>query len=100
SLYMPVRKRAPMKAEKLPPLVPIRRDMPERPRDPFAPPDPTYLVQAYGIHQLARALQDYTVDMLKQAAAKIETRHPGTKPTNRGQRASLIDYIVQHTTQE
>ena len=100
SLHSPVRKRVYAQVEALPPLIPIRRDLPERPRDPFAPPDPSYLVLAYGSHQLARALHGYTVDMLKQTAARIEAGHPGTKPTNRGQRKSLIDYIVRYATQE
>jgi len=89
-------RRASQHAQELPPLEPIRRDLPYRKADPFAPPNPEYLIQVYGKGQLARALHDYTVDQLKRTAKEIEHTHPGTKPTNRGQRASLIAYIVAY----
>jgi hypothetical protein len=95
ALQRPTGKRAEAKAEALPPLVPIRTDLPYRKVDPYAPPDPAWLVLAYGQHQLARALHDYTVDQLKRTAANIEAKHPGTRPRNRGQRQPLIDYIVE-----
>jgi hypothetical protein len=82
------------KTEPLPPLTPIRHDLPLQKSDPYSPPNPAYLVLAYGRSQLARALQDYSVDSLKQASAQFESKFPGTKPSNRGQRASLIAYIV------
>jgi hypothetical protein len=85
-------------AEELPPLVPIRNDLPYRKIDPYSPPDPAFLTLVHGRHQLARALQDCTVDMLKQTAAKIEAAHRGTKPKNRWQRQPLIDYIVQYSS--
>lgn len=85
------------KEQDLPPLVPIRTGEAFRPPDPFAPPDPAFLIYVYGKAQLGRALHEYTVDMLKLTAAKIEREHPGTKPTNRGQRAALIDYIVRYS---
>lgn len=81
--------------ESMPPLVPIRR-IDGYVHDPFAPPDPHLLIQLYGKDQLSRALFDYTVDMLKQVASKIEQKHPGTKPSNRGKRDALIAYIVQY----
>jgi hypothetical protein len=84
----------------LPPLVPIRRIEGAHHRDPFAPPDPTYLVQLYGKHQLARALQGFLVDSLKQTAAQIEQQHPGTKPTNRGRKDALIAYIIEYSAKE
>jgi hypothetical protein len=92
-----LRASAAKQTQDLSPLVPIRRDLPYRESNPFAPPDPQYLVLAYGKDQLARALHDFTVDKLKETAAKIEREHPGTKPTNRGQRAALIDYIVKYS---
>lgn len=85
--------------EELAPLVPIRR-IEGYEADPFSPPDPAFLIQLYGHHQLARALQDYTVDKLKMTAAQIEQRHPGTKPTNRGRRDALIAYIVDYSGKE
>jgi hypothetical protein len=98
ALQRPRGKAATAKAEALPPLVPVRTDLPYRKIDPYSPPDPAFLTLVYGRHQLARALQDYTVDMLKLTAAKIEAAHSGTKPKNRGQRQTLIDYIVQYST--
>ncbi len=86
--------------QELPPLVPIRRIEGGYKRDPFLPPDPAYLVQLYGRHQLVRALQDYLVDSLKQTAAQIERQHPGTKPSNRGRKDALIAYIVAHAPDE
>lgn len=84
------------KSAPLPPLVPIRR-IPDYHADPFNAPDPHFLVRLYGHDQLARALYDYTVDMLKETAAQLEREHPGTKPDNRGRRDALIAYIVEQT---
>jgi hypothetical protein len=83
------------KAE-LPPLVPIRRIEGYR-ANPFAPPDPQFLIQLYGTHQLDRALQDYTLDMLKETATKVQADHPGTKPGSKAKKQSVIDYIVQYS---
>jgi len=77
--------------------VPIRRDLPYRAIDPTAPPDPKWLTMAYGHHQLARALQDYTLDMLKMTADRVQAEHPGTRPANRGRKAAVIAYIVQYS---
>jgi hypothetical protein len=85
------------KRETLPPLVPIRTDLPWRGIDPFAPPDPKFLIQVYGKQQLDRALREYSIPVLKRTAEVVERAHPGTKPTNRGQRDALIAYIVAHS---
>jgi hypothetical protein len=98
ALQKPTGKRSRATEEELPRLVPIRRDLPFREIDASAPPDPQYIIQAYGAHQLARALHDYGVDALKRTAANVEAKHPGTKPTNRGQKKPLIDYIVKYST--
>jgi hypothetical protein len=82
--------------QELPPLVPIRRIEGYR-ADPFSPPDPHFLVQLYGSHQLDRALQDYTLDMLKETAARVQAAHPGTKPRSKASKQSVIDYIVQYS---
>ncbi|HEX6799755.1 MAG TPA: hypothetical protein VF116_18745 [Ktedonobacterales bacterium] len=84
----------------LPPLIPIRRIEGPLHIDPFKAPDPERLAYIYGKNQLARALQGLRVDTLKEMAAKIEQRYPGTKPTNRGHSNALIAYIVEHTEQE
>ena len=65
--------------------------------DPFAPPDPHDIIRVYGYHQLGRALQDYTLDMLKQTADKVQAEHPGTKPKSRGSKAAVIAYIVEYS---
>jgi len=83
--------------DQLPALVLIRRDLPYRQSDPSAPPDPKWLTLAYGHHQLARALQDYTLDMLKMTADRVQAEHPGTRPANRGRKAAVIDYIVKYS---
>ncbi len=86
--------------ETLPPLVPVRTDLPFRPVDPFAPPSPQFLSEVYGRPQLGRALQEYTVDILKRTAAVTQARYPGTKPRNGGQKQPLIDYIVEQFDNE
>jgi hypothetical protein len=96
-LRKPTRARGQTQTQPLPPLVPIRRDLPWRPIDPFAPPDPQYLIQVYGSHQLDRALQEYTLPILKRTADVVQAAHPGTKPRNKSVKQSVIDYIVQYS---
>jgi hypothetical protein len=93
-------RRASRQTETLPPLVAVGHMEPgERLTiNPAAPPDPRFLIRVYGREQLARALQPYMVEMLKETAEQVEREHPGTKPTNRGQRKALIDYIVRYST--
>lgn len=88
------------KPQPLPPLVPIRQISGYREIDPFKPPDPRFIVQVFGHHQLARALQDYSLSMLKETAVDTERTHPGTKPASRTRKADLIAYIVEHTPAE
>jgi hypothetical protein len=85
--------------QELPPLVPLERSEYSKRVvvDPFAPPDPHDIIRVYGYHQLNRALQDYTLDMLKQTAANVQAAHPGTKPKSRSSKAAVIDYIVQYS---
>jgi len=77
-------------------LVPIRRIEGYR-ADPFSPPDPQFLTHLYGLSQLPNALEYYRLEMLKEAAAKIEREHPGTRPTSRSSKAAVIDYIVKYS---
>jgi hypothetical protein len=85
--------------EELPPLVPIGH-VPGMRIDPSAPPNPRELSIIYGHHQLARALQDYSLDSLKRAADIVQQRHPGTKPANRGRKDAVIAYIVEYSGKE
>jgi hypothetical protein len=83
------------KATQLEPLEPLRYS--QRPIDPFAPPDPQELRYVYGDDKLGRALQDYTLYMLKQTAERVQAEHPGTKPTSKSSKAAIIDYIVKYS---
>lgn len=85
------------KAPPLPPLIPLNTNLGYHEVDPFTPPDPAYLVRVYGHDQLARALHDYKLATLKLTMANVQRSHPGTKPTNLGNKASVIDYIVKYT---
>jgi|SRR5579872_89378 len=64
--------------------------------DPYAPPDPNFLLRLYGPAQLRAALEDYTLDKLKEAAVSIQQKYPGTKPKSKASKAAVIDYIVEH----
>lgn len=81
--------------ELMEPLVPIRY-LDVRTLDPFTPPNPKELIYAYGADKLARALQEYTLDWLKQTAERIQQEYPGTKPKSRASKQTVIDYIVQY----
>jgi hypothetical protein len=74
-------------------LVPIRR-IEGRAFDPAAPLDPYFLLDLYGPHQLEKALNLFPTVKLKEASAKVEQQHLGTKPENRGSKAALVAYIV------
>jgi hypothetical protein len=87
---------APPRKQQVERLVAIRHT--GRVPDPFAPPDPKELMYVYGDDKLARALQDYTVDKLKQAADIVQQTHPGTRPASRAKKSALIDYIVEYST--
>lgn len=92
--------RSAQKGADLPPLVPLPQAEPRDRRlsiDPFAPPDPAFLIRVYGRQQLARALHDYSMDALKEAASRVQQEYPGTKPKSRASRQSVIDYIVQYS---
>lgn len=80
-----------------PELTPIRHVDPKL-FGPDKPLDP-YLVQyAYGNEQLVPVLERFPVSELKRAVAVVEQRNPGTKPTNRAQKAALISYITEYVT--
>lgn len=103
STLLPAPKPTMKKNQALSPLVPLKRAEGEYDSrvhvDPWAPPDPASIIRVYGKDQLGRALQDYMLDSLKQTAAKIEREHPGTKPTNRGRKDAVIEYIVKYAGQ-
>lgn len=77
-------------------LVPVKvvegRDI-----NPAAPLDPNFLLEVYGQHQFRDALSIFSVAKLKEAARRIADHHPGTKPTNWGQKTPLVNYIVAQT---
>lgn len=63
---------------------------------PDMPLDPYLLLQLYGHDQLRLALSTYPPGDLKQAVGIVQERHPGTNPSSRSQKASLVDYIVKY----
>lgn len=75
-------------------LTPIRH-IGGHPANPGAPPDPYYLYDLYGAHQLRRALSRYKLPELRLATQLVQERNPGTKPSNKSKRDPLIDYIVE-----
>jgi hypothetical protein len=89
------RKTAPRQRKPPPVLVPIGRVEGAR-IDVHASLDPYFLLQVYGSTQLRDALGEFSVEKLKEAAAVVEQRFPGTKPKNRRAKQPLVDYIVEH----
>ncbi len=61
--------------------------------NPYGAPDPYILQQVYGNRQLTVALDGYSLQGLKQAAAAVEARNPGTKPKSKASKRALIEYI-------
>ena len=61
--------------------------------------DPYYLHELYGPQQLPKALQRYHLSQLLEAAAIVQSKHPGTKPANKSKKAAVIAYIVAKVTQ-
>lgn len=59
-------------------------------------PDPYFLLDVFGAHQLERALKPRSVGDLRKAAAIVEQRHPGTMPTGKVTKPGWIAYIVQY----
>ena len=78
-------------------LVPIKH-VQGRELNPAEPLDPYFLFEVYGPAQLPTALSIFPVAKLKEGAAIVERRYPGTRPTNRGQKQALINYMVQWVT--
>lgn len=64
--------------------------------DGIKPLDPYLLYESYGAQQLPQLLDFLSIARLKETASVVEIRNPGTKPTNRRQKASVIDYIVKY----
>jgi hypothetical protein len=87
------RRRSPSRVE----LVPIKALGP-REVNPAAPPDPYFLLELYGPDQLRLALSRYKLAELKQAAAVVQGRNPGTRPADKSRRDPLLDYIVEQVT--
>src|SRR5258708_8452137 len=80
-------------------ITPIRR-VEGRTIAPFASPDPDFLCYVFGKAQLATVLRRYTLERLKEAAATLEARYPGTRPAHRGRMDAGITYIVEPTDEQ
>jgi hypothetical protein len=68
--------------------------------NPAAPVDPFLVYEAYGAQQLPKALDLFPLAKLKESAALVEARNPGTKPVNRSSKAAVIDYIVHYVMED
>lgn len=75
-------------------LVPIKH-VQGRELNPADPLDPYFLFEIYGPAQFPTALSMFPVAKLKEGVVVVERRHPDTKPTNRAQKQSLIEYMVR-----
>ena len=62
---------------------------------PTAPPNPYFLRDFYGEHQLIPALSRYSPASLREAAKVVKRRNPGTRPKSTS-RQDLIAYIVKY----
>ena len=59
-------------------------------------PSAYVLLKLYGASQLHDAVEGYTHATLKDMAAEVMARNPGTKPTSMANKSALVDYIAQH----
>jgi hypothetical protein len=64
--------------------------------NPAAPIDPYLVYEAYGADQMPQVLEWLPLANLKESAARVEARNPGTKPVSRSSKAAVIDYIVHY----
>lgn len=58
--------------------------------------DPYLIQYAYGDEVLRTILDGYSAARLKEAAAIVAERNPGTGPANRSRKDALIEYIVRY----
>lgn len=77
------------------PLEPIR-DVPAQHVTLAGQVDPYWLLERYGAHQLARALNRHTLRELQGACKLVEARNPGTKPQRKTNSQDIIAYIVEY----
>lgn len=76
-------------------LQPIRH-VEGREINPAAPLDPYFLLEVYGAHQLRQALELFPLSKLKEGVEAVIERNPGTKPTSKSSKVSVIDYIARY----
>jgi chromosome partitioning protein len=87
----------PKVSDLLEPLVPIKH-IPNYEITVEGPLDPYLLLEVFGAHQLARALNQRSAADLQKAVALVQARHPSTGPERKSGKASkpaLIAYIVE-----
>ncbi len=58
--------------------------------------DPYLIQYAYGDDVLRTILDGYSATRLKEAAAIVAERNPGTRPVNRSRKDALIEYIIRY----
>lgn len=61
-------------------------------------PDAYRLQRLYGNDQLRDAVERFSLVSLKEMAAEVMTRNPGTRPTSLRSKDSITDYIVAQLT--
>ncbi len=88
----------PKVSDLLEPLVPIKH-IPNYEITVEGPLDPYLLLEVFGAHQLARALNQRSPADLQKAVALVQARHPGTGPerstSGKASKPALIAYIVE-----
>jgi hypothetical protein len=61
-----------------------------------APLNPYLLNEAFGADQLPKILDALPLARLKESAAFVEERNPGTKPVSRSSKSAVMDYIIHY----
>jgi hypothetical protein len=61
-----------------------------------APLNPYLLCEAFGADQLPKILDALPLAKVKESAALVEERNPGTKPVNRSSKSAVMDYIIHY----
>jgi hypothetical protein len=63
---------------------------------PYGKFNPYSLLEGFGHGQLRAVLSGATPARLREAVSIVQEREPGTKPTSRSAKQSMVDYIMEH----
>jgi hypothetical protein len=64
--------------------------------DYYGAPDPYLLEEIFGFTQVKQILPEFALASLLEMASVIQEKYPGTKPSNKKKKESVIAYILQH----